>query len=132
MRRQSVVVPCAESPQTQSLRIDNTKIDTTIPECGGGGRDSKLGMGTGGMLRIVGKLRPPELPGPLIRAKHLSLQLPTTLCDRGLGTEVLGKFHVGREGGPPTGALTAKRKPLYLCLIPAFCFFFPLYMLPFC
>lgn len=31
VRRQSVVVPCTESPQTQSLRIDNTKIDTTIP-----------------------------------------------------------------------------------------------------
>lgn len=75
---------------------------------------------------MVGKLRPPELQGPLIRAKHLSLQLPTVLCDRGLGTEVLlGKFHVGSEGGPPTGALTAKRKPcIYVYFLP-FVSFFP-------
>lgn len=31
VRRQSGVLPCAESPQTQSLRIGNTKIDATIP-----------------------------------------------------------------------------------------------------
>lgn len=31
VRRQPGVVPCAESPQAQSLRIGITKIDATIP-----------------------------------------------------------------------------------------------------
>lgn len=60
--------------QTLSLGVRSTEVGAALPSVEA---ERSLAWALAGMPQVVRKLRLPELPGLLMRAKNLSLPLPT-------------------------------------------------------